>query len=386
MQFRQNLRRFLADLTQSLFPHLDAVLPSPLTVEHRRIVAILEVVRVEEYVSRPVASPRGGRPPLDRRKLARAYVVRAALGLCETADLVARLQADRTLRRLCGWQEGETLPSLSTFSRAFADYARCGLFDHVHAARVTAYLGTTVTEHVSYDSTAIPVRERPVPVEKPVRVPRKRGKPKAGEVRPAPEPTRLQRQLTQTVPEMLVDVPTACSVGAKRNSQGHPEYWIGYKLHVAQTEDGLPVAALTTGARVHDSQVGIPLLHLTHARVRSCYDLFDSAYDAKEIRAVSTGLRHVPIIDANVRRTGTKAERETLGKLPFSRLDVERALIDTDRRRRFKARSAVERFNSQLKDNTGTRMIRVRGHAKVHAVLMCGLLVIFADALLALGR
>jgi hypothetical protein len=31
-------------------------------------------------------------------------------------------------------------------------------------------------------------------------------------------------------------------------------------------------------------------------------------------------------------------------------------------------------------------MIRVRGHPKVHAFLMCGLLVIFADALLALGR
>ena len=312
--------------------------------------------------------------------------MRAALGISEVEDLVHRLQADRTLRRLCGWQEGEKLPSLSTFSRAFADYARGRLFDQVHAERVTEYLGDTITAHVSYDTTAIPVRERPVKVEKPVRQPRKRGKPRRGEERPAPEPTRLQRQQTQPAAEMLAELPTVCSVGCKKNSRGNKEYWTGYKLHVAQTDDGLPVAAFTTGASMHDSQGGIPLLHLTRERVRSCYDLLDSAYDAKEIRAVSEGMGHVPIIDANARRTGTKGERETLGKLPFSRLDVDRALIDTDRRRHFNARSAVERFNSQLKDNTGARMIRVRGHPKVHAFLMCGLLVIFADALLALGR
>ena len=386
MEFRQRIRRFLADLSLNLFPHLDAVVPSPLTEEHRRIVGILEVVRVEEQVPRPVPSPFGGRPPLDRRKLARAYVVRAALGLSETEDLVARLQTDRTLRRLCGWQEGEKLPSLSTFSRAFAEYAQQGLFDLVHVVRVREHLGDTITEHVSYDTTAIPVRERPAKVYKPVRAPRKRGKPKRGETRPAPEPTRLQRQQTQTVAEMLAELPTACSVGCKRNSHGNKEYWTGYKLHVAQTDDGIPLAAFTTGASMHDSQGGIPLLGLTNARVRSCYDLMDSAYDAKEIHAVSDGLGHVPIIDANVRRTGTKPEREALGKLPFSRLDVDRALHETDRRRRFKARSSVERFNSQLKDNTGARLIRMRGHAKVHAFLMCGLLVIFADALLALGR
>ena len=100
---------------------------------------------------------------------------------------------------------------------------------------------------------------------------------------------------------------------------------------------------------------------------------------------MSDGFGHVPIIDANVRRTGTKAERERLARLPRSRLTLERTLVDVDRRRRFGARTAVERFNSRLKDDCGARVIRVRGGAKVHAFLMCGLLVIFADALLALG-
>jgi len=60
-------------------------------------------------------------------------------------------------------------------------------------------------------------------------------------------------------------------------------------------------------------------------------------------------------------------------------------LVDVDQRRRFGARTAVERFNSRLKDDCGARVIRVRGEAKVHAFLMCGLLVIFAEALLTLG-
>jgi len=79
-------------------------------------------------------------------------------------------------------------------------------------------------------------------------------------------------------------------------------------------------------------------------------------------------------------------EAEKLSKLPFSILDIDRALIDDKRLLRYNERTSVERFNSQLKDNTGARMIRVRGYQKVHSMLMCSVLVIFADALLALGR
>jgi hypothetical protein len=97
-------------------------------------------------------------------------------------------------------------------------------------------------------------------------------------------------------------------------------------------------------------------------------------------------LGHIPIIDANKRRNVIDEETEKLSKLPFSRLDIDHALINDKRRLRYNERSAVERFNSQLKDNTGARMIRVRGIQKVHSMLMCCVLVIFADALIALGR
>jgi len=390
MEFRQRISTFLATIQQLVFPAVETALEAPLTATHQRLIRILELVQVERAIPPSQPAPWGGRPPADRRKLARAYLAKAALGLSETADLRHQLTVDRTLRRLCGWEEGEALPSLATFSRAFADFATQRVCDLRHVALVREHLGDTITAHLCYDTTAIPVRERvakvipaPASTEPPVR--RKCGG-RRTEAAPPPEPTRLQRQQTQTMTEMLQDLPMACAVGCKQNSQGNKEYWTGYKLHVVQTDDGVPVAAFTTGANVHDSQGAIPLLRLARGRgVRACYDLMDSAYDAKEIRAVATRLGHMPIIDANRRRTESKAERERLARLSCSRLSVDRALVDGDRRRRFAARTAVERFNSDLKDNCGARLIRVRGSAKVHALLMCGLLVIFAEAILAFG-
>ena len=55
--------------------------------------------------------------------------------------------------------------------------------------------------------------------------------------------------------------------------------------------------------------------------------------------------------------------------------------MEPDRAERFKKRSGSERFNSLLKDCHGARTVRVRGAPKVHAHLMCGVLVIFVRVL-----
>lgn len=55
--------------------------------------------------------------------------------------------------------------------------------------------------------------------------------------------------------------------------------------------------------------------------------------------------------------------------------------LEPDRARRYAYRSGAERFHSLLKEHHGGRTVRVRGHAKVHAHLMCGLLVIFTGGL-----
>lgn len=101
---------------------------------------------------------------------------------------------------------------------------------------------------------------------------------------------------------------------------------------------------------------------MTAQRVTSLYDLMDSAYDMRAIHQFSRGLGHVPIIDPNA-RCGQPVP------------------LDPAQRLRFGERTAVERVNSQLKDNYGGRFVRVRGHAKVMAHLMFGILALTATQL-----
>jgi hypothetical protein len=177
---------------------------------------------------------------------------------------------------------------------------------------------------------------------------------------------RLDVQPTRSLEENLQDLPQACDVGTKRNSKGHTEHWIGYKLHLDVADGQIRISAILTSASAHDSQAAIPLAQMTAQRVVSCYDLMDSAYDAQSIWTFSAQLGHVPIIDCNPRRGGERRE--------FSPCQAER----------FKERTTVERVHGRLKDEFGGRMIRVRGPKKVMAHLMFGLLALTADQLLRL--
>ncbi len=99
-----------------------------------------------------------------------------------------------------------------------------------------------LVEHISRDATAIEAREKPqlkVKASKPKR--RKRGRPRKGEER-AKKPSRLERQLTMSLAQILADLPRACDVGTRRNAKGHTTSWIGYKLHV-DTADGALIQA-----------------------------------------------------------------------------------------------------------------------------------------------
>ena len=113
-------------------------------------------------------------------------------------------------------------------------------------------------------------REKATPKAKPVNQPkRKRGRPRKGEQRPPREPRRLQRQPHQSLPQMLAELPQACTVGTKRNAKGHQESWIGYKLHLDASDGGIPISCLLTSAALHDSQAAIPLAAMTAARVNN---------------------------------------------------------------------------------------------------------------------
>jgi hypothetical protein len=337
-----------------------------LTRQHKRIIGALEVVRIEDFVE-PACWQWLGRRRKDRKALARAFVAKACLNLPTTEALIDRLKTDKNLRQICGWQTLGEIPSKSTFSRAYAKFALTSLGDAAHKACVEECLGDDVVWHVSRDSTEIDGREKPAAKPKKEPKPKYRcGRPKRGEERAKPGPTRIERQLTQTAAEAIAELPVICDVGTKIDSKGSKRHWVGYKLHVDVGDGGIPLAAVTTSASVHDSQVAIPLARMTAERAESLYDLMDTAYDAKLIRSFSQQLGHVAIIPQSARH----------GKV---------GPMEPDRARRYNNRTTAERFNSRLKDEFGGRMVRVRGKPKVHLHLMFGVLAIFAEALLGLA-
>ena len=103
-----------------LFPWLREEV-DPMTEALGRLVTTLDVIGLEAFVPEP---PRGaGRPPDDRRALARAFVAKAVLGVPTTTALIERLDVDKSLRRILGWERRSQVPSEATFSRAFAEWS-----------------------------------------------------------------------------------------------------------------------------------------------------------------------------------------------------------------------------------------------------------------------
>ncbi|MGC8478234.1 MAG: transposase, partial [Acetobacteraceae bacterium] len=313
MSLRDTLSTYLLRIQEDLLPWLDDAMGGPLSRHHQHLVSVLGMVRIEAFVPSWQGVP--GRPLSERAALARAFVAKAVFNLPTTRLLIDTLSADKTLRRLCGWQRLREVPSEATFSRAFAAFAASALPSRLHAALIKETHADRLVGHISRDSTAIEAREKPAKPEKPdppvpaAQPKPKRGRPRKGEVRPAAPPRRIAQQPGMTLPMMLADLPQRCDVGVKRNAQGHQESWIGYKLHIDTADGEIPISCVLTAASVHDSQVAIPLATMTAARVTNLYDLMDSAYDVAEIKQHSRDLGHVPIIEANPRATaGLKLE------------------------------------------------------------------------------
>ena len=374
MSLREMLSDYWYAFQEELFPRLENEF-GPMGERYELFVAVLELVRVEALL--PYFRGQVGRPEEDRAALARAFIAKAVFDVPTTRALIERLEVDGRLRRLCGWSGGDRLASEATFSRAFSEFAESGLASRLHETLIARTMDGHLVGHISRDATAIEAREKPQPKPaKPRR--RKRGRPRKGEER-AKEASRLERQLTMSLPQMLADLPRACDVGTKRNAKGHTSSWIGYKLHVDTADGGVPISCIMTSASTHDSQVAIPLGTVTAGRVESLYDLMDAAYDSIEIWAHSIALGHKPIIDVNPRRSvdlqealkREKKARRTLG-LVFPE------------ERRYVVRSGSERVNGRLKDEFGGRHVRVRGYDKVLAHLMFGMTVLAASQLMRL--
>ena len=370
MSLKETLTAYWLHIQEELLPWLDDTTCGPLNGHHRQLVSVLGMVRIEAFLAGWHGLP--GRPPCERAVLARAFIAKAVFNIPTTSLLIEMLSADKTLRRLCGWQRAGEVPSESTFSRAFAEFAASALPSRLHEALIQDTHSDRLVGHISRDSTAIEAREKPAKSDKPAAEAKpkpKRGRPRKGELRPPPPPSRIERQRGMTLAAMLADLPRACDVGAKRNAKGFSETWIGYKLHIDTADGEIPISCVLTAASVHDSQVAIPLATITAGRVTNLYDLMDSAYDVAAIKQHSRDLNHVPIIDINPRATpGLKQELAEEAKR------LRRVGHRMAEQVRYGERSAAERVNGGLKDNHGGRTVRVRGPDKVMCHLMFGVL------------
>ena len=388
---RQKFSQYWNAVQTELIPQLTNEL-GPLTAALLAVIRTLECARIEEFVDRSWCGI--GRPRKDRLALARAFVAKSVLHLRTTEALRERLHMDRALQRICGFDTRKALPDAARFSRAFAEMAKGRVGERCHQALIEAALGDQLIGHITRDATAIEARERPachrkhkkakvidltaVPAQATLAAPATipvmpdtqtvkagRGRPKKGEVRPAPPVPRLQKQRGQTLEQMQDELPRQCDRGSKCNAQGYKNSWNGYKLHFDVADGGIPVSVILTSASVHDSQVAIPLAAMTAQRVTSLYDVMDAAYCSSEIREHSIQLGHVPLIDHNPR-------------------GGEKRQFDYAETVRYKIRTQSERANARLKDEFGADKIFVRGDVKVMAHLMFGVLALTVDQLLRL--
>ena len=343
------LSRILSWCQQSLFPVLEET-AGPLSARLQRFAMIIELVPLEEYVGGYTWGSRG-RPRSDRRSLARAFIAKAVLNLPDTRSLIDYLHESPTPRRLCGWCRRGEIPSEATFSRAFAEFSATELPQQLHEALIERWESDRLVGHICRDATAINAREKP-------KTRRRKPKRKQGKQR------RIFKQIHEmTLDEMIDDLPKHCDIGRKHNSKGRMEQWAGYSLHVDWADGEIPISCLLTSASMHDSQAAIPLAEISVQRVASLYDIMDAGYDDTLIREHSISLNHIPIIDHNPR---------SKSKQTFDPAKAQRYLL----------RSSAERGFSRIKDSFGARFVRVRGHPKVFAHLMFGILALAAEQLL----
>jgi hypothetical protein len=361
----------ILNIENTLFPAIKETLRlEELSSKESKLIHILDFAEIEKNIT--VVSITNTKK--DREQIARAFVAKSVYNFQTTRDLIDRLRIDRTLRIICGWRYKNDIPSEATFSRAFGELSDLEVAQKTQEKFVSAYLGEKTFFYNATDATKIPLRQKPVKVEKEKPKPKKRGRPKKGETREPVNPSILQKQKDmQTAEEMLSLVATECGVGIKQNSKGNREVWIGGKLHISVVDGDIPITAIYSAANVHDSSVALPLMQETSKKVNYLYDLQDAGYDADIIREYSSRLGHRPVIDINPKNSKVLKEKIELIK---HETEVFEALgqhlnLDTEH---YNQRSMVERVNKYLKDDFGCDKIYYQGAQKVASVLAFGIL------------
>lgn len=365
------MRNRIINQEATLFPDIKEELRlENLSNKESKLIQILDFAEIEKNITVVLIT----NTPKDREEIARAFIAKSVYNMETARDLIDRLKCDRVLRVLCGWRYKLDIPSESKFSRVFTELSDLKIAEKTHKKFIEEYLSDTVFMYNATDATKIPLREKPVKIEKEEKPKLKRGRPKKGETRKPINPSKLQQQKDMTTAkEMLKLVSTDCGVGVKQNSKGNREVWIGGKLHISVVDGDIPITAFYSGANVHDSTVALPLMNETSKRVTYLYDLQDAGYDSDIIREYSQKLDHQPIIDINPKNSKALKQKIQLiedEKEKFKLLNIQQDSTS----HHYNQRSMVERVNAYLKDSFGCNKIYYQGATKVASILAFGIL------------
>jgi hypothetical protein len=372
MFFREKLSTMWTNIQLKLFPDLEERL-GELSEYHKRIVAVLELIRIEEFL--PCTKFNLGRPCKDRIQIARALIAKIILKATYTKDLISILENDKVLKSICGWDSHAKIPSEAKFSRIFNLFSEIKLPEKVHQALVSEMYKDKIIGHVVKDSTPISAREAPLKKEGEMKERRKLVN-KQQEKDKRNGNSRKQKQLREDLQTSLSTLPTSCDYGCKKMANGFLTFWKGYKFHVAIDDLCIPLAAVLSSASLNDSEVAIPLAEKSNLVAKNFYDLMDSAYNSPEIKEHSYSLGHVPIIDERPRNSIQKEEK----RRERERKRILNAYTAEDVR--YRERGPKERFNALFKDYYGGRNIWYRGHSKIACHLMFGVLALTAVSFL----
>ena len=361
----------IINIENTLFPTLrDELILGELSTKEQKLIKILDFAEIEKNITVVTIT----KTPKDREEIARAFIAKSVYNLQTTRDLIDRLHIDRTLRVLCGWRYANSIPSESKFSRVFKELSDMEIAQKTHEKFIKEYLSEKIFFHNATDATKIPLREKPIKVEKEEKKKYKRGRPKKGEIREPIKPKILEQQKEmKSVKEMLNLVSTNCGVGIKQNSKGNREVWIGGKLHISAVDGDIPITAFYSGANVHDSSVALPLIQETSQRVNYLYDLQDAGYDAEIIREFSIKHNHRPLIDINPKNSKALKVKIALISDEIKSFKAINQHLNLDKEH-YNQRSMVERVNKYLKDDFGCDKIYYQGADKVASILAFGIL------------
>jgi hypothetical protein len=269
------------------------------------------------------------------------------------------LQENGNLKDILGISR---VPSQATACRLSRAVERIVEPSALHGRVIQAYregTGNRLVGHLSIDSTIVAAREKPFVKEKKAASPapeaaRKKGRKKKGspeekahlERKAQAEQKRLE-YLSEDPKQSLSRLEMRCSLTAKQNSKGKRQWFIGYKAHLAADDHGVPVAYAVTGACVHDCKVAVPLMKTAFQRTDFLYALMDKGYLNPDINAYADMIGRKAIIDQRARGS------------------VSAPPMDKPEAARYKARTTVERTNSELKDGYLPDKIYRRGaHAR----------------------